>query len=128
MCFQSLLRSEGNPGWPAGPRIVEVVCQSASEESDCPRPGTLVAISSQGLCLQANHRFGVGEVVVVEVPERPGLPEGLRLWAQVVSADRTPVLGDWVFGCAVVRRELNAEELRALAGETASPDHPTPRS
>jgi hypothetical protein len=70
----------------------------------------------------------VGEVLIVEVPERPGIPGGLRLQAQVISADRARILGDWVFGCALVRCGLSGAEAEILAGGVVSGSEGAPLS
>ncbi len=125
MFYQALTRDDAGRELPRGPHFVDVVCRPAAADAGSPFPGSLFGASPTGICLHSRQRFGVSEVLVVEVPPAPGIPEGLQLQAQVVSVERTPVLGDWVFACALVRCALSAEAVRALAGRAGvPPDEP----
>jgi hypothetical protein len=117
MSSQTLFFVPGSgPALSRGVSFVDVVCQPACDPDTPPRPGMLCGAWHSGICLYTGHRFRVGEVVVVEVPPRRDIAPALRLQVQVISVHRARVLGNWVFGCALVRRRLSAEEVRVLTG------------
>jgi hypothetical protein len=76
-------------------------------------PAVLCNASIRGICLQTPRPEEVGRVLVVEVDKLPGASPRL-LKAQVLHASRTPVLRDWVLGCALQGDELSEEDLRCL--------------
>jgi hypothetical protein len=90
--------------------------QSVAGLSDVPRKAVAFNLSTHGIGLHTNHRLQPGEAIAVELPALTGVHDGRVLYAQVIHADRAPVLGGWVLGCALVRGELTEEEIAALAG------------
>jgi hypothetical protein len=78
-------------------------------------PAVLCNASVGGICLHTQRPEEVGNVLYVELTRVPAAAGVRRLRAQVLHSRQTPVLHDWVLGCALQEDELTDEELRSLA-------------
>jgi hypothetical protein len=77
-------------------------------------PATLCNASAHGLCLHTQRPQEEGTILYVELAAGRGKSFKRRLRAQVVHAVQTPVLRDWVLGCALRDDELTEAELKQI--------------
>ncbi len=79
-------------------------------------PAVLCNISTHGICLHTHRAVKVGSVLFVEFSGLAGSSAPRRLRAEVLHATQTPILRDWVLGCALRGGDLTGDELRHLVG------------
>jgi hypothetical protein len=70
-------------------------------------------ISRHGVSLQTRRPQEVGTLLTIELSAPCAGAAVGRLQAKVVHTQRTPVLRDWVLGCAL-ENELSEDEVQAL--------------